>query len=133
VFQTYVANVSLDVSKVNLGVAIAIHICFKRMFQVFHLLHTYIANVSPRRCITKSGVAHVTMAIHAYFKLDLGRAYVAMAAVAGEQRLNVAACSAASSAPPWVTASPACMRCANGAGSEWSPRMRGHGQVSCVR
>jgi hypothetical protein len=112
VFQTYVANVSLDVSKVNLGVAhvaIAIHICFKRMFQVFHLLQTYIANVSSRRCITKFGVAHVTMAIHACFKLDLGRAHVAMAAVAGEQRLNVAACSAASSAPPWVTASPACM------------------------
>ena len=38
----------LDVQNVDLGVAhvaMAIHACFKRMFQVFHLFEAYIANV----------------------------------------------------------------------------------------
>jgi hypothetical protein len=61
----------LNVSKVNLGVAhvaMAIHTCFKSMFQVFHLFQTYVANVLSRCCKSKSGVAHVAMTIYACFK-----------------------------------------------------------------
>jgi hypothetical protein len=61
----------LDVSKINLSVVhivMAIHACFKHMFQVFHLFQTYIANVSSECCKSRSGVAHVAMAIHACFK-----------------------------------------------------------------
>jgi len=59
-FQAYVSSVSdvldfmlqafhLNVAKVDLDViyaAIAIHACFNRMFQVFHLFHIYVVSVS---------------------------------------------------------------------------------------
>jgi hypothetical protein len=48
----------MDVAKVDLDVAyvaMPIHSCLKRMFQVFHLFQTYIANVSSRCFKSRSG------------------------------------------------------------------------------
>jgi hypothetical protein len=62
---------NLDVSNVDIGVAhvaMAIHACFKCMFQVFYLFQTYVANVSFRCFKSRSGVAHVAMTIHTCFK-----------------------------------------------------------------
>jgi hypothetical protein len=50
----------LDVAKLNLNiayVAMAIHVCFKRMFQVFHLFQKYVASVS-------SGCFNVDLVLH---------------------------------------------------------------------
>jgi hypothetical protein len=76
--RAYVLNVSrmlrmfyLDVSNVDLGIAhvtMAIHACFKRMFQVFYLFQTYVANVLFGCFKSTSSVAHVAIAIHVCFK-----------------------------------------------------------------
>ena len=61
----------LDVSNVDLGVAhvaMAIHTCFKPMFQVFYLFQMYVANILFGCFKSTSGVAHVAMTIHACFK-----------------------------------------------------------------
>ena len=53
-----VAKVDRDVAKVDQGVAhvaMAIHICFKCMFQMFHLLQTYLASVFSGYCKSRSG------------------------------------------------------------------------------
>jgi hypothetical protein len=48
VFHISVANVDRDVAKVDRNVAhvaMAMHVCFKCMFQMFHLYQTYVASV----------------------------------------------------------------------------------------
>ena len=48
VFYIVVAKVDRDVAKVDQGVAhvaMAIHICFKCMFQMFYLYQTYVAGI----------------------------------------------------------------------------------------
>jgi hypothetical protein len=48
VFHIGIAKVDQDVVKVDQDVAhvaIAIHICFKYMFQMFHLYQTYVASI----------------------------------------------------------------------------------------
>jgi hypothetical protein len=48
VFCIIVAKVDRDVAKVNQDVArvvMTMHVCFKCMFQIFHLYHTYVASV----------------------------------------------------------------------------------------
>ena len=57
VFQTLLQVFHLDVTKVNLDVAMPIHACFKRMFQVFYLFQTYVANVLSECFKNRSGVA----------------------------------------------------------------------------
>jgi hypothetical protein len=67
-FHTYIANVLSGccicvsmVFQVFSGVFACVSAvcfkCFKRMFQVFICLHTYVANVSPRYFRNRSGVA----------------------------------------------------------------------------
>jgi hypothetical protein len=71
VIQMYIANVSSGCFKIDLGVthvAMAIHVCFKRILQVFHLFQMDVANVSSRCLKCRSCVAHVTMAIQSCFK-----------------------------------------------------------------
>jgi hypothetical protein len=60
--------VYLDVSNIDLGVAhvaMVIHACFKRMFQMFYLFQMYVVNVLFGCFKSTSGVVHVAMAIHA--------------------------------------------------------------------
>ena len=48
VFRIGVAKVDCDVAKVDqdvVHVAMAIHVCFKCMFQMFYLFQTYVASV----------------------------------------------------------------------------------------
>jgi hypothetical protein len=48
----------IDVAKVDQGVAhvvTAIHVCFKCIFQMFHLFQTYVASVLSKCCKSKSG------------------------------------------------------------------------------
>jgi hypothetical protein len=48
VFRIGVGKVDRDVAKVDQDVAhvaITMHVCFKCMFQIFHLYHTYVASV----------------------------------------------------------------------------------------
>jgi hypothetical protein len=48
VFRISVARVDWDVVKVDrdiVHVAMAMHVCFKCMFLMFHLYHTYVASV----------------------------------------------------------------------------------------
>jgi hypothetical protein len=48
----------IDVAKVDHGVAyvvMAIHVCFKCMFQMFHLLQTNVASVLSGCCKSRSG------------------------------------------------------------------------------
>jgi hypothetical protein len=42
VFYLNVAYVAVDITYVT----VAIHVCCKRMFQIFHLLHTYVVESS---------------------------------------------------------------------------------------
>jgi hypothetical protein len=56
VFHLNVAKVDLDVAYV----AMTIYACFKRMFQVSHLVQMYIANVSSGRFKSRSGRAPVS-------------------------------------------------------------------------
>jgi hypothetical protein len=47
VFRIVVAKVDRDVAKVDLDVArvaMAMHVYFKCMFQIFHLYHTFVAS-----------------------------------------------------------------------------------------
>jgi hypothetical protein len=63
---------NLDVAKVDLDVAyvaMTVHACFKRMFQVFHLFQTSVANVSSRCFKTRFGRAHVSSAAAALLLL----------------------------------------------------------------
>jgi hypothetical protein len=60
VFQTYVLNVSY--------IVMVIHICFKRMFQVFQAFQTYVASFHLDVAKVDLDVACVAMAIHACFK-----------------------------------------------------------------
>jgi hypothetical protein len=55
VFQlshTYVAKVNLDVAYVS----VAIHACFKSIFQMFHLFQLYVVNVLSLCFKSRSGV-----------------------------------------------------------------------------
>jgi hypothetical protein len=48
----------IDVAKVDRDithVVMVIHICFKCMFQIFHLFQTYVASVLSRCCKSRSG------------------------------------------------------------------------------
>ena len=70
--QVYVSNVSdvsevcckclyIDVAKVDRDVAhvvMAIHVCFKCMFQIFHLFQTNVASVLSRCCKSSLDVAY---------------------------------------------------------------------------
>jgi hypothetical protein len=60
VFKRMLQMFHLDVSKVDLGVA---HVTngYTRMFQVFHCLHTYVADVSCGCFKRRSDVAHAAM------------------------------------------------------------------------
>jgi hypothetical protein len=71
---TYVENVSskyfsyfhLDIAFFNLdvaNVANVIHVCCKRMFQMFRLLQTYVARVLFECCVYYSDYTHM---LHAY-------------------------------------------------------------------
>jgi hypothetical protein len=51
VFCIGVGKVDRDVALV----AMAIHVCFKCMFQMFHLFQMYVASVSSRCCKSRSG------------------------------------------------------------------------------
>jgi hypothetical protein len=51
VFYNDVAKVDQDVTHVTM----AIHACFKCMFQMFHLYRTYVASVSFRCCKSRYG------------------------------------------------------------------------------
>ena len=114
----------LDVSKVNLGVAhvaMAIHACFKCFICFRCMLQMFYLDV-----VKVDLVLHMLWAIHTCFKcficfrrilqvfhlnvskVNLGRANVAMVALAGGQWLAIAACLPAANAPPWVTTPPAC-------------------------
>jgi hypothetical protein len=77
VFQTYISSVlgvsyiyilqmfHLDVAKVDLNVvyvAMAIHVCFKRIFQVFHLFLGICCKFSIECFKSRFGGAHVAMA-----------------------------------------------------------------------
>jgi hypothetical protein len=68
VFRISVAKIDQDVTQVDRDVAhvaMAIHVCFKCMFQMFHLYHTYIASIlfgcckSRFRCCICMHVANV--------------------------------------------------------------------------
>ena len=54
VFYMNVAKVHLDV----VFVAMAIHVCCKCMFQIFHLFQTYVVNILSGYCICFSGYTH---------------------------------------------------------------------------
>jgi hypothetical protein len=56
VFHLNVAKVDLDVAYV----AMTIHACFKRMFQVSHLFQMYVTNVSSRRFKSRYGRAPIS-------------------------------------------------------------------------
>jgi hypothetical protein len=48
----------IDVAKVDrdvVHVVMAIHVCFKLMFQMFHIFQTYVANVLSGCCKSRSG------------------------------------------------------------------------------
>jgi hypothetical protein len=45
----------VDVANVDQDVAMAIHICFKCMFLMFHLFQAYVASVLSRCCKSRSG------------------------------------------------------------------------------
>jgi hypothetical protein len=52
----------MDVTKVDLNiayVAMAIDVCCKCLFKIFHLLQTYVASVLSRCCICCSGYTHM--------------------------------------------------------------------------
>jgi hypothetical protein len=56
----YLNDVKVDL--IVAYVAMNIHVCFKRMLQVFHLFQTYVASVSSRCFKSRSGRAHVSSA-----------------------------------------------------------------------
>jgi hypothetical protein len=65
VFHTYVAKVDLDVAYV----AMPIHACFNRIFQVFYLFQMYVANtskvdqsVAQHRWLANSGLPQLPIA-----------------------------------------------------------------------
>jgi hypothetical protein len=89
----------LDVVKVDLvlHMLLWLYTCFKCFVCFRHMLQVFYLDVS---------------------KVDPRRAHVAMAVVAGGQRLAAAA---------YLCYCYVHVGAGNGAGSEWSPRMRGHG------
>jgi hypothetical protein len=50
VFYIDVANIDRDVAHF----AMAIHVCFKHMFQMFHMFQTYVTSVSSECCKSRS-------------------------------------------------------------------------------
>jgi len=67
VFRIGVANVDRDVAQV----AMAIHVCFKCMFQMFHLYQTYVARFSSGCCKSRSGCyvyMHIASVFFKYFR-----------------------------------------------------------------
>ena len=57
-FYRYVASVVYHVAKVDWDVAhvvMAIHVCFKCMFQIFNLFQTNVASVLSGCCKSRSG------------------------------------------------------------------------------
>jgi molybdopterin/thiamine biosynthesis adenylyltransferase len=106
-FRLMLQVLHLDVAKVDLNVtyvAMAIHACFKCIFQIFHLLQTYVTSVS-----------------FGCFKGRSRRAYVVMAPMKGGQRPAAAACCyrgrrRGSPCEPLRLADASAVACTSGAG-----------------
>jgi hypothetical protein len=65
VFYINVVKVDRDDIKIDRDVAyviMVIHVCFKRMFQMFHLFQMYVTSVSSRCCKNISGCCICSMA-----------------------------------------------------------------------
>jgi hypothetical protein len=65
----------IDVAKVDQDVAhviMAIHVCFKCLFQMFHLFQTYVASILSGCCKSTSGCCiymHVASICFKYFQV----------------------------------------------------------------
>jgi hypothetical protein len=80
-FYRYVSSVSYDVAKVDLDIAVVVHVCCKILFPIFHLFfqtyvvsvfisilcmfHTYVASVLYRYCVCFTTVSSVFLGVFA--------------------------------------------------------------------
>ena len=68
VFSIGVVKVDHDVAKVDQDVAMARHVCFKCMFQMFHLYQMYVARVLSGCCKSNSGCCIYMHVASVFFK-----------------------------------------------------------------
>ena len=119
-FQTYVASVSSEYSKIRSRCCIcckAKHACFKYFICFRHMLQAFSSG-----CFKSRSWEEHMLQLRGAAAAACGSTYVS----------KVYCCCVGHRA--------ACLRCCcvhagvgNRAGLEWSPRMRGHGRASCVR
>jgi hypothetical protein len=63
IFYIDVAKVDWDIAHI----AMAIHVRFKCMFQIFHLFQTYVTNISFRCCKTQFRIGKSLIDLHNYW------------------------------------------------------------------